>query len=363
MSISYESNDVTTAATHDLPTPPLRDSDRASQGQRSQPNSPLDEHNSVLVPACIRSPPPSEEMLADTDMRGLGTDTVCVASSVRTTSMPYTQQNDGGYIPLGLTEHSVPVTDRYSPHNSYFSSGSRDISSIDDWDAADMTEPIAGFEHWLQGSDNGLADIQSFNGNQGMGLEEFDLITMDSMALNNAALDADLSTYAKQHAPGPWNKMQQDCTHDPGRTPIALPVSSSLPIEASALNVEATAPQSLEVLSRMPSLLKETPRRTLASPIIEEDTYYAIMAGAKDCMPISADIDPLLSLQDMQQFMKCYLACFHRHCPVIHLPSLNLRATPGLVFAMCAIGALYRLRRKTAHDLWQCAENLCKKAC
>ncbi|KAH0359707.1 hypothetical protein KCU65_g9802, partial [Aureobasidium melanogenum] len=240
-------------------------------------------------------------------------------------------------------------------------SGHEHVSSIGEWDAFNMTNLIPGYGEWLITSNDGLPDAQSFYGNQSTGLEEFDLITMGSMALNNAALDADLSTYTNPYAPGHWERIQEDHVQNPIRTPVTLPESTSLPIEASALNVGITIPQSPGVLSRMPSLLKETPRRTIASPIIDEDTYYAIMAGVKDFMPLTAEMEPLLSSQDMQLFMKCYLVLFHRHCPVIHIPSLDLRVTPNLVLAMCSIGALYRLRRKTAHDLWQCAKNICGK--
>ena len=237
------------------------------------------------------------------------------------------------------------------------------MSSIGEFNATDMTRSIPSFEDWLTGTSAGDAHFQSLRGHHNMGAEEFDLITMDSMALNNAALDADLSTYMDHYATSSWDSIQGNSARHTLHTPFAMPESSSLPIEASAMNVGMESPQSSDILLRMPSLLKETPRRSLDPPIIEEDTYYAIMTSMKEYMPITAEMDPVLSLQDMQQYMKCYLVCFHRHCPVIHLPSLDLRAVPGLVLAMCAIGALYRLRRKTAHDLWQCASNICEKVC
>ncbi|KAH0280824.1 hypothetical protein KCU91_g728, partial [Aureobasidium melanogenum] len=300
-------------------------------------------------------------MLADNSLHDLGTDTVHVIGSTFPPSVSNREQDYNGLSPLAPGERSVGVANQYSPHSSHFSTGSRDVSSIGEWGVLNMTNSIPGYGDWLITSNNGLSDAQNFYEKHNAGLEEFDLITIDSMALNNAALDADLSTYTNSYAPGHQDGLQEDHVQNPTRTPVTLPESTSLPIEASALNVGTAFPQSPDVLSRMPSLLKETPRRTIALPNIDEDTYYAIMAGVKNFMPISAEIDPLLSLQDMQQFMKCYLVCFHGHCPVIHLPSLDLRATPGLVLAMSAIGALYRLRRKTAHDLWQCARNICEK--
>jgi len=141
-----------------------------------------------------------------------------------------------------------------------------------------------------------------------------------------------------------------------------MPESASPAIEASALNLDITGPRSPGVFTRMPSLLKETPRRTLAPPTLDEPLYHAIMASVRLQTSMTTDMEPLLSLQDMQQFLKCYLTCFHRHVPIIHLPSLNLETAPcHLVLAICAIGALYRLRRKTAYGLWQCANQICKK--
>jgi hypothetical protein len=300
-------------------------------------------------------------MQVDNGLHDPITDTVRVTGSTLPPSVPDHEEGYDGPLLPAPGEHRVGVVYQYSPHSSSFTTGSRDVSSIGEWDASNITNSIPGYEDWLMTSNNEFPHAQSFHGNQNTGLEDFKFSTMNSMALNNAALDADLSTYSNSYAPGHRYRIQEDHVQHSTRTPVALPESTSLPIEASALNVGIAIPQSPEVLSRMPSLLKESPRRTLALPIIDEDTYYAIMAGIKDFMTVSAEMDPLLSLQDMQQFMKCYLVCFHRHCPVIHLPSLDLRVTPGLVLTMCAIGALYRLRRKTAHDLWQCAQNICEK--
>lgn len=296
-------------------------------------------------------------MLVDNISHDPGTDTVHMNGSVLAPSVSSHEQDCDCPPPLALGAHTVGVANQYSPHS--LSTGSRDVSSIGEWDATNMTNPIPGYGDWFMSSNDELPDAQIFGENQSSGLEEFDLIIMNSMTLDNAALDADLSTYTMPYEPGHWQKTQEGHVRNFARTPVELPESTSLPIEA--LNVGIAIPQRPDVLSRMPSLLKENPRRTIASPVVDEDTYYTIMAGVKDFMPLTAEMEPLLSLHDMQQFMKCYLVCFHRHCPVIHLPSLDLRATPSLVLAMCAIGALYRLRRKTAHDLWQCARGICEK--
>ncbi|KAH0169772.1 hypothetical protein KCU67_g2922, partial [Aureobasidium melanogenum] len=358
---TYGPNDSTTSETLNLPTPPPQSPNRVLEDRCFRSPTLLTEGYDTVVSPEIRSPPSSENMQVDNGLHDPITDTVRVTGSTLPPSVPDHEEGYDGPLLPAPGEHRVGVVYQYSPHSSSFTTGSRDVSSIGEWDASNITNSIPGYEDWLMTSNNEFPHAQSFHGNQNTGLEDFEFSTMNSMALNNAALDADLSTYSNSYAPGHRYRIQEDHVQHSTRTPVALPESTSLPIEASALNVGIAIPQSPEVLSRMPSLLKESPRRTLALPIIDEDTYYAIMAGIKDFMTVSAEMDPLLSLQDMQQFMKCYLVCFHRHCPVIHLPSLDLRVTPGLVLTMCAIGALYRLRRKTAHDLWQCAQNICEK--
>ncbi|KAK8182028.1 fungal-specific transcription factor domain-containing protein [Phyllosticta capitalensis] len=55
---------------------------------------------------------------------------------------------------------------------------------------------------------------------------------------------------------------------------------------------------------------------------------------------------------ELQKFIECYISCFHRHLPLIHLASMKLEATPSpLVLAICCIGALYRLERRRAEAL------------
>lgn len=261
------------------------------------------------------------------------------------------------------TKQSTSLDDPYSPKTSNLPSGSLDLQGKGDWHASNMTGPHTGYEEWVPTSGIGAADLSlDVYEDQNIFPDDFDLITIDSMALNHAALDADLSTYLNHAEPGPWDQISGHHPQGPAFPQAALPDSASLPIEASTLNVNIADAGSPGILSRMPSLLKETPRKTLTSPIIDENVYYAIMTSVRLQVSTTADMEPLMSRQEMQQFLKCYLICFHKHCPIIHLPSLDLETVPcHLILAMCAIGALYRLRRKTAHDLWQCATQICDK--
>jgi len=59
----------------------------------------------------------------------------------------------------------------------------------------------------------------------------------------------------------------------------------------------------------------------------------------------------------IQKSIQSYLDCFHPHLPIFHVPTMDLASMPSpLVLSMCAIGALYRLERKTAGLLFTIAE-------
>jgi len=55
----------------------------------------------------------------------------------------------------------------------------------------------------------------------------------------------------------------------------------------------------------------------------------------------------------LQKCLRTYVDAFHVHLPILHLQSLNFMQTPSpLILALCAIGALYRLERKIAANLY-----------
>lgn len=67
----------------------------------------------------------------------------------------------------------------------------------------------------------------------------------------------------------------------------------------------------------------------------------------------------LFELSELQQFIRSYVECFHIHLPFIHLPSFSPLDTPSpLILAMASIGALYRLRRRRAYDLFRLSETI-----
>ena len=105
--------------------------------------------------------------------------------------------------------------------------------------------------------------------------------------------------------------------------------------------------------SRLPTVVNETPRK-IALPVVDDEIHSLIAEDVKRRLSPNQVRDfKMPSAQAMQRFITSYFTCFHRHFPVVHLPSLDLRNTPSpLILSLCAIGALYRLSRKTAKDLW-----------
>lgn len=89
----------------------------------------------------------------------------------------------------------------------------------------------------------------------------------------------------------------------------------------------------------------------------DEEIYAKVCEDARSRMESGQLSEALLpTVNDLDRFFSGYLECFHPHFPIIHLPSLDLRETPSpLIFAMCSIGAQYRLSRQKAKNLFALA--------
>ena len=106
---------------------------------------------------------------------------------------------------------------------------------------------------------------------------------------------------------------------------------------------------------RLPMILQEKsenpPRLS-----VDENAFQALFIDYKQ-RSRSLDVQfPLKSSRELQHFLNGYLDCFHRHLPILHLPTLKLSEAPSpLILAMCCIGALYRLERQKARRIYQSA--------
>lgn len=91
-----------------------------------------------------------------------------------------------------------------------------------------------------------------------------------------------------------------------------------------------------------------------------EQTHRRICEDANSRLPRGESLGGLFpTVDDLNRFLSGYVECFHRHFPIIHLPSLDIEETPSpLIFAICSIGAQYRLDRRKAKNLFALAGTL-----
>ncbi|CAG8909741.1 unnamed protein product [Penicillium egyptiacum] len=93
--------------------------------------------------------------------------------------------------------------------------------------------------------------------------------------------------------------------------------------------------------------------------LINETDFERIHKDASVQLGNSGPDCNFLKLNELQQFIKSYVECFHKHLPFIHLPSFSPLNTPSpLIFAMASIGALYRLKRRRAYDFFRLSETI-----
>ncbi|KFY65397.1 hypothetical protein V496_02589 [Pseudogymnoascus sp. VKM F-4515 (FW-2607)] len=135
--------------------------------------------------------------------------------------------------------------------------------------------------------------------------------------------------------------------NDSNTTHNSLSVATEAVAEA---HKQVTAPSSSSLL---PTVVYDTPRKS-PFPVIEDDTYSVIQEDVKKILtPDQLKDFRMPNAQGLQRFLTSYFTCFHKHFPILHIPSLELRRSPShLILSMCAIGAIYRLSRKSAKDLW-----------
>ncbi|KAH8587007.1 hypothetical protein B0O99DRAFT_747902 [Bisporella sp. PMI_857] len=108
----------------------------------------------------------------------------------------------------------------------------------------------------------------------------------------------------------------------------------------------------------------ERPSSAKSDQSLMNDSMYAKLREDVRTRLVSGGTFTLPSAAKLRQFMKCYLSCFHDHFPILHWPSMeaNPLYTP-LILAISAIGALYKLKRTVAKDLWEFAESMVEPDC
>ena len=112
-----------------------------------------------------------------------------------------------------------------------------------------------------------------------------------------------------------------------------------------------------DTLARLPRLIRE--RRCDHRPIIiDQDARTALLSDLRTRLPLCNVEVEIPNPQRLQSFIRQFFNGFHSHLPIFHVPTFDVVKTPSpLVLAMCSIGALYHLERRTASCLRRLAND------
>ncbi|KIW14344.1 hypothetical protein PV08_07126 [Exophiala spinifera] len=106
--------------------------------------------------------------------------------------------------------------------------------------------------------------------------------------------------------------------------------------------------------------LARTPFTKPPAPIFTEQMRTNLLNEIKERLT-SKELTrfTLPSASALQKCIRTAIDSFHVHMPILHLQTMNFTSAPSpLVLIICAIGALYRLERKIAEQLYQKAYQL-----
>lgn len=129
---------------------------------------------------------------------------------------------------------------------------------------------------------------------------------------------------------------------------------------ASAPDKSTTSPETPKSYSTHSTnydlpLLREN-RQSHSTIVLDNAAYESLRRNVAQFLTLPvADVE-LPPAKVCQGFLSGYVTSFHGHLPIIHLQSVCPRTTPSpLILAMCSIGALYRLDRRRARQLYNVA--------
>lgn len=128
-------------------------------------------------------------------------------------------------------------------------------------------------------------------------------------------------------------------------------------LETSLWGAESRAGETIDPPPQrgLPSLLQDTAPSGMAFAI-DRATHDALQRDLASRLQRENIFNQLPSAKLCQNFLLTYMECFHGHLPIIHLPTFDLNKTPSpLTLALCCIGALYRLDRRRARQLYDLA--------
>ena len=168
------------------------------------------------------------------------------------------------------------------------------------------------------------------------------MMDIDFERLFNDNIDIDIAQIASNPAIGPDNHHELTDT-DSSFPPelVGTPVSTASECSTASIPRVLLCPS-----QEVPHLQISSPQRSL------------IIVDLLERIPsLEAEVLRLPDARSLSNCLEAYLTSFHLHLPIIHLPTLDLtNESSPLIMIMCAIGALYRLERDRARELYCVAE-------
>lgn len=224
-------------------------------------------------------------------------------------------------------------------------------SNSTDWQSQDILHG-----HEFVGDPETVPNVQPTMNRQFEGyFQDVDFFSMLPSGGANAQADFGLTSYLFNSGFSP--PINHDSSHERNGS-ITTPRCLSVAHGATAEHYEHTTAASST--SPLPTVVYEKPKKS-PFPVIDDYIYSTIKEDVrKVILPLERINDfSIPNAQGLQRFLTSYFTCFHRHFPVLHIASLDLRSSPShLILSMCAVGALYRLNRKAAKDLWSWANTM-----
>ncbi|KAK7883531.1 hypothetical protein LTR67_011107 [Exophiala xenobiotica] len=183
-------------------------------------------------------------------------------------------------------------------------------------------------------------------------------VDMD-FTISNYLLNSGYSPTSSGNNPTRTNTIAGQCWPDANiqinnDAPLGSPVPTNQQTPTSDTLATKHAPGSF---ARIPSIISTNPSK-ITIPILSEENYHLVVKDARSRLTSDQFANfRLPSALKLHQFATSYFTCFHHHFPILHIPTLFISHShySPMILATCSIGALYRLNRKVARELWQFA--------
>ncbi|KAJ5032721.1 uncharacterized protein L3040_009315 [Drepanopeziza brunnea f. sp. 'multigermtubi'] len=252
---------------------------------------------------------------------------------------------------IATTSQSQP-----SQETSAYTGEHPDFSEFLPWFATDIGEATwSGINHSRGGSiaNADFSNQHRLNAPEENG-DQFDAFFSHVDLLQNGAnFGTDPATYMVDSSSSAPLEMAKDHSDQAECMSSWPPESTAITATATTIDQAASSHTHMDAksaafanqgsFSRMPSIMAQTPRK-LTIPSLDAATYDAIVASIESKVPPELwENTGIPSHHDLQRFM----------------PSLDPSNSPHhLILAICSVGALYRLIRKKARDMWSWANFL-----